>query len=191
MSQTENRIPLSIARELADELVALIAPYCERVEVVGAIRRKVTFVSDLDILYVPKLSVVQAALLDGDDETDNQVTQELQRIDRETGEFILQTCGPRMQSGFYKSVRFDLFGVLPPAQWGVLMMIRTGPAELSRANVTRHESGGHLPPGHFVRDGALWSQEVPSAPEVMIPTPEEADFYAAIGRRHSAPEERL
>jgi len=78
----------------------------------------------------------------------------------------------------------DLFSVLPPAQWGVIMMIRTGPAEFSRRLVTPRGSGGLLPDGLRVRDGAIWDGEH------AIATPEEDDVWRVLGLAPVAPEDR-
>jgi len=78
----------------------------------------------------------------------------------------------------------DLFSVLPPAQWGVIMMIRTGPAEFARRVVTRRDAGGWLPSHLAVRDGAIWDGDQ------IVETPEEADVWRVLEMDPVAPEDR-
>lgn len=65
----------------------------------------------------------------------------------------------------------DLFLVHPPAQWGVIMTIRTGPAEFSRKMVTQRNKGGLLPSFAKVIDGGVYVDGK------LIEMNEEADFF--------------
>ena len=78
----------------------------------------------------------------------------------------------------------DLFAVTPPAQWGVILAIRTGPGAFSTRLVTQRRYGGGMPEGYRVRDGALWDGER------LVETPEEADLFAALGLPWLPPERR-
>ncbi|HEX2516441.1 MAG TPA: hypothetical protein VH257_17170, partial [Chloroflexota bacterium] len=69
----------------------------------------------------------------------------------------------------------DLFAVTGPAQWGVILTVRTGPGAFSTRLVTARRYGGGMPEGFRVRDGALWDGER------LVATPEEADLFAALG----------
>lgn len=78
------------------------------------------------------------------------------------------------------------------AQWGVIFLIRTGPASYSQWIVTEA-----LRRGLHVREGALRSAPAcpsrASSPDCACPiieTPEEADVYAALGLPYLAPERR-
>ena len=92
--------------------------------------------------------------------------------------------GPRYKRLLYQGVPLDLFSVLPPAQWGVIMVIRTGPAQFSHRIVTPKRYGGLLPSHLRVKDGAVWHGEE------MVPTPEEADFLRLLGLEWVEPWER-
>ena len=78
----------------------------------------------------------------------------------------------------------DLFVVKPPATWGVIMLLRTGPADYSHRFVKLRMDGGAMPFGWRVADGQLWRGSTP------LSTPEEADVYAALDLPWIAPEER-
>ena len=49
-------MPLEYAREMAEALVDLQAPACERIEIAGSVRRQKAKPNDIDIVAVPKLT---------------------------------------------------------------------------------------------------------------------------------------
>ena len=59
--------------------------------------------------------------------------------------------------------------------WGALFTLRTGPSRYSKNLVTSVGWGGHMPRDMRLEDGCLWRGEE------RIDTPEEADFFAALG----------
>lgn len=82
----------------------------------------------------------------------------------------------------------DLFLVTPPSQWGVTLMIRTGPGDFSRWMVTQKSKGGALPNAFFVQHNVVWfdGTQVPDKPEEAakmmtdgncIRMPEECDYF--------------
>ncbi len=94
-------------------------------------------------------------------------------------------------------LQVDLFVVRPPAQWGVLYLIRTGPAAYSRRFVTDlHSIGWHVAEGALHRGGGLSDRDGWHAPFgcpdrcEAIATPEEGDVYATIGRPMPTPADR-
>jgi DNA polymerase (family X) len=52
------RWPAATARKTAEELVAGLAPRCERIEIAGSLRRGKDDVGDIEILYVPRIGQV-------------------------------------------------------------------------------------------------------------------------------------
>ena len=48
------RFPRAIALEVAEELHSYLAPYCERIAIVGSVRRGKEMVGDLELLYISK-----------------------------------------------------------------------------------------------------------------------------------------
>ena len=53
------RFSAAIARKVADELAAELAPRCERIEIAGSLRRGKAEVGDIEILYIPKIGQVR------------------------------------------------------------------------------------------------------------------------------------
>jgi len=49
-----NRMKLEEAQVIAEKTKALLAPYCERIEIAGSIRRKKPDVGDIELVAIPK-----------------------------------------------------------------------------------------------------------------------------------------
>jgi hypothetical protein len=69
-------------------------------------------------------------------------------------------------------------------QFGVIMVIRTGPADFSKRIVTPRYHRGCLPSDCRVEDGAVWHGDQ------IIPMPEEIDFLEFLGLGWVEPKER-
>jgi DNA polymerase (family 10) len=54
----KQRWPAAIARNVADQFVAELAPRCERIEIAGSLRRGKADVGDIEILFVPRIGQV-------------------------------------------------------------------------------------------------------------------------------------
>jgi len=184
------RMPLAEAQALATRLGALLAPACDRVLIAGSIRREVPTVGDIELLVLPTLAD-QADLFGETTATRNLLEERCadlldagtlgQRRDKNG----VPRWGPRYKAAVFANVAVDLFAVLPPAQWGVLSLIRTGPGAWSKQLVTPQRLGGWLPNWAHVRDGAIWHTD-----GSMLVTPEEADVWALLGRDPIAPAAR-
>ncbi len=181
---TERRIPLALAEKEAQEFVELTAMYAERGVIAGSIRRKSATVKDIEIVLEPRLEAIVVDLFGG------TVTRNTfdDRCDELKGMGILTdrldknghpAWGSKYKRAMFGDVPLDLFSVLPPAQWGVILAIRTGPWRFSQSLVTQRNKGGLLPNDMYVREGALWVKAWGEEPE-LIPTPTEESFFAAI-----------
>ena len=84
--------------------------------------------------------------------------------------------GKRYKQFDLGNIKLDLFLVYPPAEWGVIYTIRTGPADFSRMCVTSESMGGYLKAGYFVKGGALHKNAYRDESELVITT-EEKDFF--------------
>ena len=85
----------------------------------------------------------------------------------------------------------DLWICTPPAQFGVQMVIRTGPQSVSNNfsqwTVTNRSAGGALPDGYRVKFGAVWladqldSKGKPHENEQPLPMSDEKHFLDFLG----------
>jgi DNA polymerase/3'-5' exonuclease PolX len=184
------RIPLAEAEALAAELVDLLAPFCQRLEIVGSIRRRKPDVGDIELLAIPILDLefdlfgdatgAAASLLDDQCLVLLEQGTLAHRLDKNGR----SAFGSRYKRLLYKGVGLDLFSCLPPAQWGVLSVIRTGSSSFAHRLVSPTERGGWMPPRCHISDGALWRDGQ------IVETREEAGLFREIGRDCIPPELR-
>lgn len=197
-------------------LRALLEPACERIVIAGSIRRQVPSCHDIEIVAIPKLRTIEpertlnlwgddASPLDTSAAGRPRVVSELEvlvsAISESRGGILPRLTngrgawGPKYKRAWFlhggHSYPLDLFVVLPPAQWGAILAIRTGPADLSHKLVTLTHQGGFLPVGYEQRDGALWRVlDVNVTTLDLVETPEEEDYFAALGLACPPPELR-
>lgn len=146
------------ANLVAEPILELIRrdPGVERAEIVGSIRRQRTHVKDIEILIEPRMVIPEDMF--GKHLPPVPMTQHIDWLK------ILDPA-VKIKGGLkYKQfelesdhgkINLDLFICIPPGQWGVLKLIRTGPWQFSRYAVTPQDKGGWLRPGHFVKGGQI------------------------------------
>ena len=160
---------LEQAKQIAERWLELLKPYTERIEIAGSIRREKPEVKDIELVCVPRM----------DSEPDMFGTL---RAYNTLNRYILENAVYCTKNGDrYKQIvtgvdiKLDLFIVLPPAQWGVIFLIRTGSAQYSHRFVTPKREGGLLPSHMKVANGALLMNGKP------LMTPEEIDVFRLAG----------
>lgn len=172
---------LARAAQVAEDVVAELAPSCEQIEIAGSIRRRVDWVKDIEIVAIPKVRV----------DLFGEPMDEPSALDLEVERLIvakrLEPREPRRMGRRYKSLRvvrsqlpLDLFIVQPPAQWGAIFAIRTGPAEYSQHLVTACQKRGlRCTQGHLETLAGR-----------TVETPTEHGFIVACGLEPVPPERR-
>lgn len=50
----KSKFPLQEAEEIAKEILAILEPFCLKIQIAGSIRRRKPLVGDIEILYIPK-----------------------------------------------------------------------------------------------------------------------------------------
>lgn len=174
----KKKIPLKRAEAIAQKVVKALEPYCERAVAAGSVRRKKDWVGDVEIVAQPKEVVVTSDLFGEKRIGFMDVEDGLEKIGRRV------KGGHRYMQYVVDGVPVDVFVVLPPAQWGVILALRTGPADLSKWLVTQRKHGGALPSQCRVKDGAVWEGKL------LMEMPEEEDFFRFCGLRYVSPEYR-
>jgi DNA polymerase/3'-5' exonuclease PolX len=188
-----------VALKVAEAFAGHIGSVCERVEIAGSIRRGKQDVKDIEILAVPDLTPVGRAPLQFGMPIPRLYKTHLDKMLDEmfqAGDIVREKDGERYKKIYlkYAGINVDLFLVMPPATWGVQMVIRTGPADFSHWIVTRKARGGCLPNGFRVQDGAVWRGET----EIKNPEVEtrmgfetELQFLQFLGLNWLEPGERI
>ena len=99
---------LQQARTLSQEVVSLLSPHCQRIEVVGSIRRKTPFPRDIDLVLIPGNQGALAMAL------------------HNLGTHI--STGEKIARRLYKGIGVDVY-IATPETWACHLLIRTGSKE--------------------------------------------------------------
>lgn len=178
---------LSEATDIACEVVRLLDPACERIEVAGSIRRKCLEVGDLEIVVVPKTKIQGQQTLFGLSEGKRvsvlphhlevlMAENKLQRhpTDPKMGEKYMKLRKPVTADG--EGVSVDIFAVTPPANFGVIYLIRTGGKEFNLWIIDQAKlMGMNFKDGQLLQAGRV------------IPCPEEQDVFRALRLNYIPP----
>lgn len=155
----------SLALPIAEKLIAFLSPACEEIVFAGSLRRGVDQVTDLDIVLLPKQEPAPHARA-----VFGQLPPKVYRwkIDQLIGELadsdeiFIRKNGPRLKKFRIREslLDVDLSIVYPPARFGVILALKTGPADFSHWLVSRRRGlGGALPNGFRIQGGAVYLGE--------------------------------
>lgn len=188
------------ARTIAEGLVDMLSPACERIEIAGSIRRGKPQVKDIEIVAIPKWGEgPQLGLFStsGKDKPVNLLAKrvkEMQSPDEWGLDWESRRNGER-----YKRLRHsetwiacDLF-ITTPEKWGLIYAIRTGPADFSKAIVIEfHKHGWHQHLGQLHQHPKLGGKPCEKGAQcpLIIPTPEEADVFNVLSWGYLPPSAR-
>lgn len=154
---------LAEGRRVADAIAAHFSDACERLEVAGSVRREAPYVHDVDLVLIPTRSFWSRV------GTESAWSIESKTLDpRKTRQVKLRWRDP--------ALKVELW-VARPETWGWILMLRTGPDTFCKRLVTVAPDLG----GHSFRDGELRRATSAGGQSTMVPTPEEADVFAALG----------
>jgi DNA polymerase (family 10) len=101
------------ATQIAMELVNRLQPYCDRIEVVGSIRRGRAWVNDIDIVAIPHEEKILAGGFFNVQHLVASITG-----DQPHGGHSYLACS-------YRQISVDIY-LATPSSWGTLLLIRTG-----------------------------------------------------------------
>lgn len=151
---------------VAEAVMGVLRPSCDRIEVAGSVRRKKEEPHDLEICCIVKqseiLDFIQAA--------------------NGLGEVIRGDAGGKyLQTKLPQGINLDLF-ILRPENWGWLFLVRTGSAEFSHAMACRLNDNGFTSV-----DGMVTVRRTGKA----LPMREEEDVFKLIGIPYIPPENRI
>ena len=199
-----------VALKVAEALVGELGPACGRIEIAGSLRRSKPEVKDIEIVAVPDLTLLPRPVPAFGQPIPKWHKTKLDQVLAEmveAGAIEVKMNGNRMKKFHlkYAGIWVDLFLNVPPSEWGVQYVIRTGPKEFGEWCVTNKGRGGALPDGLFVKHQVVWvereidKRDVPDdqdkALKLLTPTnhlsmPEEIDFLKLCGLDWLEPGER-
>jgi DNA polymerase/3'-5' exonuclease PolX len=200
--------PARIAQAAADQLVRDLAGACELdvhrqplLTIAGSLRRGAAEVKDIEVVISPGhrpdlfggegFDLLNEALL---------FLTRSHRIQWRGRKGGLSSTPPELDGRRYYAfavlaptpIPVDLFAVRPPAQWGPLLAIRTGPADYSRRLVTSALGRGlRCQDGRLIRVNAKGEPQLgPDGQPIALDTPTEREFIERCGMRYLDPAQR-
>jgi len=182
--------PLELAQLVAEELVALMNGSCDRIQIVGSVRRKKKEVGDVEVLYIPKWKKKEFATDLFGEELTNEATEKVlsleadgilaRRKTEKKGSIIFGEWNKLMVHPA-TGVPVDLFSTTEECWWNSLVC-RTGGAKtntmISMAAIKR---------------GLKWNNNGPgfTSADSIIPTYSEEDVFKIVGMQYWPPERRF
>lgn len=176
----KGKMPYGEGFALAYALRASLAPYCERLEMAGSLRRRKAEIGDIELVAIPKMMETRLDLFG----ESRAVVSRLDDVLAEMQYPILKSGSRYKQFGLPQGITCDLFLQPDPATWGVNFTIRTGSADFAQWLVTDRRLGGAKPGFLTIRDALVWHGGE------IVPTPEEEDFFRVLGVKWIEPERR-
>lgn len=158
---------LDQAAHLAAFCYSALEKHGRRLVVVGSVRRGAAICHDIEIVLEPMMN---ADLFGGETPLLDPLVRELWAMGtiKKQGARYIQVVDIFGE----KDVALDLFLCHPPAQWGSLVAIRTGPWQLSKLAVTRMRERGAVHQDGHAKD--------PNTGR-LLPTPTEHHFFKLAG----------
>jgi DNA polymerase/3'-5' exonuclease PolX len=213
---------LEVMERLARKFIETVEDSCVRIQVAGSVRRRKPFPSDIEIVVEPKFRKdPQPAEFWGTTEPIDAYTVNL--FDECCKELI--RCGileKRQKSNGHTSwgekaklgilylggewAPIDIFSVVEPTTYGVILALRTGPGDFNKVLVNHAHTIGRKVAGGRVwdltpfRDCCKWKWlQLPSSKFIAVAqdhgvqtmdTPTEEEYFKALGVPCWPPEER-
>lgn len=199
MTDTKTRIPLVQAERMAALIAPILSPFCERIEIVGSLRRRLATnstepIGDIEFLAIPKIvpgEPVPTLFSDDPSETTepidllhefllNQAKEAEEWFPRHNLRGGVSSMGRlikhlHFQRPGLEAIKVDIF-TCTPDQWGILSIVRTGPERFCKQLMTQRRFGGFCPDHLWFRN---W-QIVFANGEQAMDTPTEESVFAAI-----------
>lgn len=167
MSKNPQPLPLDDALPLARKIAADLVSVCERVEIVGSVRRRKPLVGDIELLCIPKFSASLLPGVPGVSLLDMHLValcnqgRLMRATDTPIQELVIKPfyIGSLLKRGQWLKLEIN---TTTADAWPVLMAIKTGPAEFSHRLVCHSDNParGFLPRGWRVGDGwQVWDDK--------------------------------
>lgn len=181
---------LRAAERIASELLTILRPSCEQIEIAGSIRRRKPEVKDIELLAVARFGDRQrpGALFAEPVNLLHWNTDQLTASPRSTfqrGDKWGSKYRKLLYLGGREDIAVDLF-IVEDVAWGPQLTIRTGPAEFSKRLVSP-EPWGCMPAGWKLEGGKLVNIETGLW---RGPVWNEGEFFEFLNCPQWAPHER-
>ncbi len=177
---------LAVMERLANELRDELAPFCERIEVAGSIRRGAPEPGDIELVAIARVEraivrdgTLAAFGIEGLAQKIREINKLWEHIDAAGYEQLKQGVKYR-QIVYRDGVKVDIFTAIPET-WGTQMVIRTGSAAFVKSLMTRANALG------FTSEGGIFRRRSDGAPHFCTT---EMEVFKFLGVQWIEPEDR-
>jgi DNA polymerase/3'-5' exonuclease PolX len=182
------------ALDEAESFRRLLVPdvTCEKWEFAGSLRRQKPDVGDIDVVAIPRFADVPSFDMFATPERKNLLWHRVDELlaagtiakhINETTVGERTKWGDKIRAIEYRACCYEVC-IADPDNYGVILAIKTGPAELSKDLVIAIKRYGYAcKEGFYVFD-------TKQSPAKMVPCPEEARFFGFAGLTCKPPEMR-
>lgn len=160
---------LEHAKTIAEEFCEVIKPFCERLEIVGSIRRMKEYCNDIDILLIPKNQNLLPLY--------TLITHERKQ------DFTVNKWGKKFANLVYSMTQIDLYFATEEI-WSTLLLIRTG-SKYNNIRLCKVAQGLGC---KLKADG---SGLFDACSGNRLPADSEESIYKTLGLRYQSPVERV
>jgi DNA polymerase/3'-5' exonuclease PolX len=176
--------PHSFAREIAEDFINQISAACDRIEIVGSLRRLKVGVNDIDILAIPRFIQADDDTLFGEPVQENQLDKQLSELCL-SRDLELDANGSKIKR-FLKTVDGDMVPIdlyiATEQTWWTLLLIRTG-SRNHNIKLARRAMELQM---HLKADGTGLLTGTGS----IIPIASEEEIFRHLRLEYRSPEER-
>lgn len=185
--QVETGIKLAEARQIIGELVEILRPACERIEIAGSVRRGKPEVHDAEVVIIPTPDLLPL--------TDTLI--EYGRAQYALyGEKRTKRWGQNYRGLLFGGIKCELF-MTNENNWGFQLWLRTGPGDANKYIMNwlglkwlnapvRFQEGSGWYSRHWSHDSKKWV--APDRQRLRIAS--EEDLFAVLGMPYLPPGER-
>ncbi|MDP2886761.1 MAG: hypothetical protein Q8P51_17275 [Ignavibacteria bacterium] len=176
--------PDTFARDIAEDFINQISAACDRIEIVGSLRRLKIVVNDIDILVIPRFIQMEDETLFGGPYQENQLDKQLSQLCL-SRDLELKANGSKIKR-FLKTVDgdtvpIDLY-IATEQTWWTLLLIRTG-SRNHNIKLARRAMELRM---HLKADGSGLLTDAGG----IITVHSEEDVFRHLGLEYLPPEER-
>lgn len=187
----ERKWELETARRIVHELADLIRPACERLEVVGSIRRGSPMVKDAELVAIPGTRHTVSLLELTDDLVARGIVEKALYGNTQTTKW-----GEKYRGMLYQGMKVELF-LADEINWGFQRWLRSGPGEANHyimAQIIYKRASLRFVDGYgWHSPGNLWQKlkdKWVAADKVQLNIPDEDTLFALLGMPYIPPNER-
>lgn len=177
MPNPKKKFPAEYMRDIASRIMWELSPHCQRIEIVGSLRRNRSEVSDVDLLCIPKTE--PGGIFNDEPIRIREFVETIDHYQKVKGDAEIGKYCARIDNE--TGVPIEIY-ICNRRNWGLMKLIRTGGKYFSKHIIgTQLKKYGYYSHGGYVRlvqDGSIY------------PLSTEEELFGLIDMEYVRPEYR-